>query len=647
MDDKGKNKALTLYIILLILCVLYRGYIVIHYGSQFVDDDQALMWNGAAAFAHFMFPEPCFWGQSYGSMFESSVAAPLLWAGVPIHWAMPIATTLVSFVPYLFISLSLYRKERKSYAFLVFFLYLLMGWKWDILTSVPRSFISGMPFATLGAILLNDRRSNAGAFAGAFLICLGIIQTTTALLAAGMGILFYLWNIRKNYSRIPAVFLGAGLGVLVFLFIKSFYVINADFSLHPTPQADLSLSVLFTNLKNLKKICSDFIFIETGTVVIIAFLAIILAVVLTKRWLTLIMLIANVLGMVGLFSLSKTLDYGENSVFFAQTRMFLCGSYSWLIIIHFDAEQYGCEWVKKIRKRELTAIVGMGLAVFILLGKGMAIDFNIKNPESSLNNPSFCGLYKTSQIIKAVKEIDAYAEQQGADVIVTRNDRRGLSYAIDAIHFGKYTVYNITYDRRTWNYQYLRHIQPHRCVFVDYFDDSCNMDTVDISDESVVQYIATKYNIYRNPYSWEKFTIENRRVVTDVFCTGKGLFSLTYGLQGGRGQDFPWTKKHFGVFIRNKQIGKSGLRLSLTTALDSYKAQLKDLPLYIKLYVNGEYIADLDVINGNKEYVFKVPNHKNDVYEVELKTNAYFCPAKLGMSKDSRELSLAVYYVGD
>ncbi len=613
---------------------------MIHYGSKFLDDDQALMWNGAAAFAHFMFPEPCFWGQSYGSMFESMVAVPLLWAGVPIHWAMPVATTFVGVVPYLFISLLLYRKNRKPYAFLVLFLFLLMGWKWDILTSIPRSFISGMPFATLGAVLLNDCRSNAGAFAGALLICLGIIQTTTALLVAGMGVLFYLWNIRKNHCRLPAIFLGGGIGILAFLFTKNFYVINADFSLFPAPKVDLSLSVLFTNLKNLSKICSDFIFIETGTVVIIVFLACIVTVVNNKRWLTLVMLIVDVLGMVGLFSLSKSLDYSENSVLFAQTRMFLCWSYSWLTIIYFDAEQYGCEWIKK-RNCEVAAVVGICLAVCILLGKGIDIDANINNPKSSLNNPSRCGLYKTSQIIKAVKDIDAYAVYQGADVVVTRYGGTGLSYAIDAILFKKYTVYNITNDRRTWNYQYLKHIQPHRCVFVDYFGDSCKMDTVDISDESVVYSIAKKYNSYRNPNSCDM------RIFNDVFCPEKGEFSYTHGLQGGWGKDYPWTRKHFTVEIENKRIEKSGLRLSVTTFLDSYKAQLKDLPLYIKLYVNGEYIADLDVINGNKEYVFKVPNHKNDVYEVELKTNAWFCPAKLGMSTDSRELSLVVYYIGD
>ena len=178
----------------------------------------------------------------------------------------------------------------------------------------------------------------------------------------------------------------------------------------------------------------------------------------------------------------------------------------------------------------------------------------------------------------------------------------------------------------------------------------------DIKDKQYTSnvYSWIKENDLRNVYgydkhtnTWAKFSTENMQDVADVFWPEKGNFSLTHGLQGGRGKDAPWTKKHFGVIINNKQIEKSGLRLSVTTVLDSYKAQLKDLPLYIKLYVNGEYIADLEVINGNKEYVFKVPNHKNDVYEVELKTNAYFCPAKLGASQDARELSLAVYYVGD
>jgi hypothetical protein len=503
--SKEKNKALTLYIVLIIICILYRGFLVIHYGSQFVDNDQALMWNGAAAFAHFMFPEPCFWGQSYGSMFESAVAVPLLWARIPIHWAMPISATIVGFIPYLFISMLLYRKDRKPYAFSVLFLYLIMGWKWDILTTIPRSFISGIPFATLGVILLNNVDSDTKAFCGVFLICLGIIQTTTALLVAGMGVLFYLWNIRKNHSRLPAITLGCGTGALVFLFIKNFYVINHEFSLHPAPRINLSLSVLFKNLKNLSTICSDFIFVETGTVVIIAFLVLLLAVALTKRRLTFIMLVADVLGMMVLFSLSKSMHYVNDSVLFAQTRMFLCWSYSWPLIIYFDSEQYGCEWVKRVNKREIVAMVGMVLVVFILLGKGITIDSNIKNPKSSLNNSPTVGLYKTSQIIKAVKDINFYAEQQGADVIVTKTDCRGgsyagLSYAIDALHFKKYIVYNIIYDRRTWNYQYLKNIQPHRCVFVDYYGDSCNYDTVDISNKSVVQYIAEKYKIYRNPY---------------------------------------------------------------------------------------------------------------------------------------------------
>lgn len=155
------------------------------------------------------------------------------------------------------------------------------------------------------------------------------------------------------------------------------------------------------------------------------------------------------------------------------------------------------------------------------------------------------------------------------------------------------------------------------------------------------------YGYDRHTNKWVKFGVDNRQGVNNVFWAAKGKYSLNYGMQGARGKDARWVKKHFGVVINNRKIKKSGLRVSVTTFLDLYKKQLKDLPLYIKLFVNGEFIADLDIINGRKDYVFKVPNIKNDMYEVELKTNAYFNPQKTSMSKDARDLSLAVHYIGN
>ena len=66
------------------------------------DDDQALMWYGTVHFAHGHFPEPCFFGQNYGSMLESLLAVPLYYLKCPLNYALPLITLLLSLVPFAF-----------------------------------------------------------------------------------------------------------------------------------------------------------------------------------------------------------------------------------------------------------------------------------------------------------------------------------------------------------------------------------------------------------------------------------------------------------------------------------------------------------------------------------------------------------------
>ena len=98
----GSWPSLLLLIIILMVVFTYRGYLLYKYCAIYLDDDQALMWNGAAAMGHLCFPEPCYWGQAYGSMFEAVVAVPLYWLRIPMNIALPLATMIMSFFPYLF-----------------------------------------------------------------------------------------------------------------------------------------------------------------------------------------------------------------------------------------------------------------------------------------------------------------------------------------------------------------------------------------------------------------------------------------------------------------------------------------------------------------------------------------------------------------
>ena len=70
MEDKQLKLEKVIFAMLFILIMIYRVAILFKYSFYYVDDDQALMWYGTVSFAHFEFHEPCFFGQSYGSMIE-------------------------------------------------------------------------------------------------------------------------------------------------------------------------------------------------------------------------------------------------------------------------------------------------------------------------------------------------------------------------------------------------------------------------------------------------------------------------------------------------------------------------------------------------------------------------------------------------
>lgn len=89
MKDKQIKIEKTIFYMLLLLVMVYRGVILFKYSFYYVDDDQALMWYGTVSFAHFDFHEPCFFGQSYGSMIESRWQYRFIFFIYRLKWHFP------------------------------------------------------------------------------------------------------------------------------------------------------------------------------------------------------------------------------------------------------------------------------------------------------------------------------------------------------------------------------------------------------------------------------------------------------------------------------------------------------------------------------------------------------------------------------
>ena len=170
-------------------------------------------------------------------MVESFVAVPLIWLGVSAYVAVPIAATVLGYLPFVHISFRLYRKGHKLLPSFVLASYLSLSWQWDILTSIPRGLIGGMPFAVYGSVLLGECQSVRRVFMGSLLSFIGIAFTTTAAVIVVMGAIAFLAKIRNVSKAIILAALGGfSLAVAFWALGQLFYVLHPENALHPAPK---------------------------------------------------------------------------------------------------------------------------------------------------------------------------------------------------------------------------------------------------------------------------------------------------------------------------------------------------------------------------------------------------------------------------
>lgn len=171
-------------------------------------------------------------------------------------------------------------------------------------------------------------------------------------------------------------------------------------------------------------------------------------------------------------------------------------------------------------------------------------------------------------------------------------------------------------------------------------------------ESSIYEWIST-YNlsgVYAYDKAYNRWILHDDRMllfILDTFCPSENKFSLSSGLKDFRQGDYIWTGKNFKTTIQNEKIQEHGLVIKMSTCLDQYKAQNKEMEPYIQLYIDGTYIQDLPVTNTYAEYLIPIGTRETDKYQIELKTNCYFNPKDIGTGEDSRDLSIALYYIGN
>lgn len=158
-------------------------------------------------------------------------------------------------------------------------------------------------------------------------------------------------------------------------------------------------------------------------------------------------------------------------------------------------------------------------------------------------------------------------------------------------------------------------------------------------------------NVYaydRAKNTWIPFVERYNLLMDEVFYPAEGKFSICIGNEDWNRGEYVWTGKNFETQIRNTEIRNTGLVIKMCTYLDYYMLQNAELVPKLQIYVDKVLVKEIQISEGGGYFELTIPmtGHRSDVYDIEIETNCYFNPKDIGINEDTRNLSVALYYIG-
>lgn len=308
--------------LLAVLTLVLHVQVFQTFNTVYIDSDQPMLWITAADYAKGQFHEPRFYGQAYNTAMESLLALPFMWLKIPVYEALPLATHFIVLFPLLFMGFYLYAKKRYWNATLVLALNLCFSGSYDLLSSLPRGFVTGIFFAGffLPGLLKPNKLSLV--FVNSSLAVLAYFINPNSLLVTAPA-LFY--QLLCNYRKAPyyPVALAGCLTYVPFYFIFDyFYSLHPEYIVHRV-DFETNLELFLDSFKSLdKRFAHVSLFLQDNCLpLLLLLLCITLYTWFTDKKIFGAFLVFLFVLLVS-FSNLRTTD-GSNWIFFSQSRMYL------------------------------------------------------------------------------------------------------------------------------------------------------------------------------------------------------------------------------------------------------------------------------------------------------------------------------------
>lgn len=244
---KSLNRKDYLLLFGIFLYLLTRCVFLFLYNFKYTDQDQLVMWLGTVQMKNGHLREPMWMGQNYGTMLESFLALPLYLIGVPLKIALPSASFFLGILPFLLLEFFCLRDKKYVQGFGILGVMALTSIDWDVMTSIPRTFIPGYVITTIGLLICIRGSKRWLQVLGGFFTALGVVYSADVICMLLPTLVCILWQHKKLRKQAWAL-LGIVPTAAVDFFSQRFYTKNPAYLMWEKPDMSYNLSYFWEKL---------------------------------------------------------------------------------------------------------------------------------------------------------------------------------------------------------------------------------------------------------------------------------------------------------------------------------------------------------------------------------------------------------------
>ncbi len=307
--------------------------VVLDFGRVYVSEDQALLWAAGRDWGRAIFRQPNFWGQAYGTTFESIPAEVLRWFGVSFRTGFPLVVGAMSLACWWLPAGACWRRGRRGAASAAL-AYPLLASAEFVTLQMSYAAVAGrllMAGAVTSFILLVNRRR--GVVVAAALAGLAILWDSSAMLlgaplavalVAAVAADWRFWR-GAHWRRLAAALcIAAGPAVMWLALVKLWYWRHPDEVLHPAPDLNPGWGTLSLNLSHPTRHFSDLApeLLRHPATILTAAVAMVVIAASLRAWVGLAAVLVTAATVIVALSLPRSAD-GLESIYLPPSRVLL------------------------------------------------------------------------------------------------------------------------------------------------------------------------------------------------------------------------------------------------------------------------------------------------------------------------------------